>query len=160
MLAALRAGEPMVSFDPSGLSVRVLNGNGVSGSAGAMADRLSEDGFEIASVGDADRKDFALTTILVRPDTVAYGELIAGELGGQYPDKHSARRAAFERDKAALREIGVPIDQEIVAESYGAADFFDALTRAIARSTAASTPAGSRLRGRATLSRTLPPSNW
>lgn len=40
---------------------------------------------------------------------------IAGELGGQYPETQSARRAAFERDKAALREIGVPIDQEIVA---------------------------------------------
>ena len=40
---------------------------------------------------------------------------IAGELGGQYPDSQTARRAAFERDKAALREIGVPIDQEIVA---------------------------------------------
>jgi proteasome accessory factor B len=39
---------------------------------------------------------------------------IAGSLGGQYPDGHGARRAAFERDKAALREIGVPIDQEIV----------------------------------------------
>jgi len=40
---------------------------------------------------------------------------IAGELVGQYPESHTARRAAFERDKAALREIGVPIDQEIVA---------------------------------------------
>ncbi len=39
---------------------------------------------------------------------------IAGELHGQYPDGQSARRAAFERDKAALREIGVPIDQEVV----------------------------------------------
>ncbi|MFZ8998114.1 MAG: helix-turn-helix transcriptional regulator [Ilumatobacteraceae bacterium] len=40
---------------------------------------------------------------------------IADELAGQYPDGHSARRGAFERDKAALREIGVPIEQEIVA---------------------------------------------
>jgi predicted DNA-binding transcriptional regulator YafY len=40
---------------------------------------------------------------------------IAGELNGQYPDTDQARRAAFERDKAALREIGVPIETEIVA---------------------------------------------
>ena len=33
---------------------------------------------------------------------------------GQYPESQTARRAAFERDKAALREIGVPIEQEIV----------------------------------------------
>jgi LCP family protein required for cell wall assembly len=81
ILAALRAGEPMVDFNPSGLGVRVLNGNGVSGSAGTMADRLESEGFVIASVGDAERKDFATTTILVRPDTIAFGELIAGELG-------------------------------------------------------------------------------
>lgn len=40
---------------------------------------------------------------------------IADELDGQYPEAAQARRAAFERDKAALREIGVPIEQEIVA---------------------------------------------
>jgi predicted DNA-binding transcriptional regulator YafY len=40
---------------------------------------------------------------------------IASELDGQYPDDDKARRAAFERDKAALRDIGVPIDTEIVA---------------------------------------------
>jgi predicted DNA-binding transcriptional regulator YafY len=40
---------------------------------------------------------------------------IGAELAGQYPDKEGARRASFERDKAALREIGVPIETEIVA---------------------------------------------
>jgi proteasome accessory factor B len=39
---------------------------------------------------------------------------ISSELRGQYPDQEQARRAAFERDKAALREIGVPIDTEMV----------------------------------------------
>jgi predicted DNA-binding transcriptional regulator YafY len=39
---------------------------------------------------------------------------IAGELRGQYPEGEVARRQAFERDKAALRELGVPIDSEVV----------------------------------------------
>lgn len=39
---------------------------------------------------------------------------IGGELDGQYPDSERSRRAAFERDKAALRSIGVPIEQEVV----------------------------------------------
>jgi proteasome accessory factor B len=39
---------------------------------------------------------------------------IADALSGQYPEGHAARRGSFERDKATLREIGVPIDQEIV----------------------------------------------
>jgi len=34
---------------------------------------------------------------------------IADELAGQYPEGHDARRAAFERDKALLRQIGVEI---------------------------------------------------
>lgn len=39
---------------------------------------------------------------------------IAGDLVGQYPDADKARRASFERDKSALRDIGVPIETEIV----------------------------------------------
>lgn len=40
---------------------------------------------------------------------------IADALVGQYPEALQSRRATFERDKAALREIGVPIEQEIVS---------------------------------------------
>ncbi len=39
---------------------------------------------------------------------------IDGELEGQYPESEVARRAAFERDKATLREIGVPIETEFI----------------------------------------------
>jgi len=39
---------------------------------------------------------------------------IAGDLHGQYPENERSRRASFERDKAALRDIGVPIETEIV----------------------------------------------
>lgn len=42
---------------------------------------------------------------------------IAVEIG--YPEKHEAKRAAFERDKKLLREEGVPID--IVADPAGGA---------------------------------------
>ncbi len=39
---------------------------------------------------------------------------IADELAGMYPEAAGARRGAFERDKAALRDIGVPIETEVV----------------------------------------------
>ena len=39
---------------------------------------------------------------------------IAGEMQGQYPTAKPTLRAAFERDKAALREIGVPIEAEVL----------------------------------------------
>ena len=40
---------------------------------------------------------------------------ITGELEGQYAGKENTRRAAFERDKAALREIGVPIETTVLS---------------------------------------------
>jgi predicted DNA-binding transcriptional regulator YafY len=46
---------------------------------------------------------------------------IAGALDGQYPEKASNRRAAFERDKAALREIGVPIDTVVLSGHHAGA---------------------------------------
>jgi predicted DNA-binding transcriptional regulator YafY len=55
-----------------------------------------------------------LALLLETPEPKSLVE-IAGELEGQYPDTDQARRAAFERDKAALREIGVPIETEVVA---------------------------------------------
>lgn len=54
-----------------------------------------------------------LALLLETPKPLSLIE-IAGELTGQYPDKESTRRAAFERDKAALRDIGVPIDSDMV----------------------------------------------
>ena len=42
-------------------------------------------------------------------------EQIAFRLEGQYPDGEQARRAAFERDKALLRDLGVPIESEVLS---------------------------------------------
>lgn len=44
---------------------------------------------------------------------------IANAMSGQYPDDERPRRQAFERDKLALREIGVPIELEVrVGDEY------------------------------------------
>lgn len=42
---------------------------------------------------------------------------IASELSGQYPIGEAALRGAFERDKALLREIGVPLETEVLGGS-------------------------------------------
>lgn len=44
-------------------------------------------------------------------------EQISNELAGQYPPGDSAMRGAFERDKALLRDIGVPLESEVLAGS-------------------------------------------
>jgi predicted DNA-binding transcriptional regulator YafY len=40
---------------------------------------------------------------------------IANELGDQYPESESARRAAFERDKALMRGEGIPLAQTVLS---------------------------------------------
>lgn len=55
-----------------------------------------------------------LALLLETPRPLSLVE-IAAALDGQYAVGESARRAAFERDKAALREIGVPIETEVLA---------------------------------------------
>jgi proteasome accessory factor B len=41
-------------------------------------------------------------------------EDIANQLADQYPANHVARRGAFERDKSLLRDVGVPIETEVL----------------------------------------------
>lgn len=42
-------------------------------------------------------------------------EQIANELAGHYPPGEAAMRGSFERDKALLRDIGVPLETEVLA---------------------------------------------
>ncbi len=76
-LEAFKAGQ-QVSNEP--IRIRVLNGNGVAGAAAAMASRLEAEGFVVASVGDADRKDYAKTTIIV-PEGSDDGDEVITALG-------------------------------------------------------------------------------
>jgi proteasome accessory factor B len=52
-----------------------------------------------------------LLTLLLSTRRHLSFEEIRNELRGQYPENHEAARASFERDKALLRDEGVPIDQ-------------------------------------------------
>jgi predicted DNA-binding transcriptional regulator YafY len=57
-----------------------------------------------------------LLTLLLETRVPLTLKQIANELAGMYPDKAVALRGAFERDKALLRDIGVPIDVANVAQ--------------------------------------------
>ena len=45
-------------------------------------------------------------------------EEIVNQLGEQYPPGHAAMRGAFERDKSLLRDIGVPIETEVLGGAH------------------------------------------
>jgi hypothetical protein len=70
----------IMPVDRGPIRVQVLNGNGVDGSAGEMSDRLEEAGYEIAGIGNANEKDYSITTVLV-PEGSHDGDDIIGQLG-------------------------------------------------------------------------------
>lgn len=55
-----------------------------------------------------------LLTLLLETRVPLTLKQVSHELVGMYPDKHVALRGAFERDKALLRDIGVPIETEVL----------------------------------------------
>lgn len=81
VLQAFRSGQSLSAPPEGPLVLRVLNGNGVKGSAGQWSEYLAERGFEVASVGDADSSDFSETLILVPPGRLAAGEQVLTALG-------------------------------------------------------------------------------
>ncbi|MBI5089263.1 MAG: WYL domain-containing transcriptional regulator [Actinobacteria bacterium] len=56
----------------------------------------------------------SLLALLLERRTPLTLRQIADELSGMYPANQVARRGAFERDKALLRDVGVPIETEVL----------------------------------------------
>lgn len=81
MIVAFAEGEPLDLSSQEVLRLEVLNGNGVEGAAGRMSDLLEEQGFEVASIGEADNYDFETTTIIVRPEALASAQALVDLLG-------------------------------------------------------------------------------
>ena len=81
MIVSFANGSPLSVDAASLLRVEVLNGNGVEGAATRMGDLLAEQGFEVASVGDAERKDFETTTVIVRPESLDRAQDLVEKLG-------------------------------------------------------------------------------
>ena len=68
-------------------------------------------------MADALERITNLVALLMATRSPLTQEQIANELAGQYPEGDAAQRGAFERDKALLREIGVPIESEVLGGS-------------------------------------------
>jgi LCP family protein required for cell wall assembly len=80
-LAAFRAGEPLTAAVEGNGRVEVQNGNGVAGSAAAVADRLRGGGWEVVAVTSGEREDYAATVVVARPRYLSRAEAVAAFLG-------------------------------------------------------------------------------
>lgn len=90
MLANFRAGRALAEQP---IRLQVLNGNGVEGAATAMSGTLEASGFQIVAIGDAARKDYEQTTIIVPQgsdrgqsivDAIGFGEVQVGSVDNGY----------------------------------------------------------------------------
>jgi len=81
------AKAPVVPVHPlrprSSVSVLVLNGNGVSGAAGSLADRLDATGYHGVTAANAPRRDYARSVVLYRPGWEREARRLAHDAGVQ-----------------------------------------------------------------------------
>lgn len=68
-------------------------------------------------MADALERITNLVALLMATRAPMTQDQIVNALEGQYPAGDAAQRGAFERDKALLREIGVPLETEVLAGS-------------------------------------------
>lgn len=75
------AGPPLVT-PPERVQVRVLNGSGTPGEATRVAEALTEAGFQVVGVGNADRRDYTTTRVLHDPAYDESGRTLGAALAG------------------------------------------------------------------------------
>jgi hypothetical protein len=79
VIDAFAAGAPMTTEVQS--RIQVQNGNGIPGSAAAVAEVLAGAGFEVVGTLDSVRSDYQVTEIVAAATHLALAEAIADALG-------------------------------------------------------------------------------
>lgn len=70
--------------DKSEVSIRILNGSGVTGKASAVKDFLEELGWTVATIGNADNSDYASTEVRFKEDSRKFEDSIISDLSDKY----------------------------------------------------------------------------
>lgn len=89
-----------------GLSLRVLNGSGLTGRAGAAADFLKELGYAITSTGNADNFDYDKATITIKKDKEAKLATLKTDLATKYSVGTTSATLAASESYDALVIVG------------------------------------------------------
>ncbi len=92
------------------IRVEVLNGSGVAKAGWGLAESLRERGFDVVSIGNADRSDYQETLVLDRVGNPDYAVAVAKEL-----DTEPAFR---QRNEDLLLEVTVILGRD-QADRYG-----------------------------------------
>lgn len=71
-------------LDKSEVSIRILNGSGVTGKAAAVKDFLEGLGWKVVKIGNANSSDLATTEVRFKEDSRKFEDLIIGDLADKY----------------------------------------------------------------------------
>jgi len=80
-LAAFREGRPLSEAVAGNGTVEVQNGNGIAGSAGAVADVLRGAGWEVVGTTNSGREDYATTVVVAGGRHLTQAEAVVALLG-------------------------------------------------------------------------------
>ena len=75
---------PSTELKREDLTIQVLNGGGVAGTAGQMKTLLEEKGYTVSDVGNTEQYTYDETEIHVKADKEAYLALLTQDLSGEY----------------------------------------------------------------------------
>lgn len=100
--------SPATDLDRSEVSVRVLNGSGVSGKAASVRDFLEELGWTVDSIGNADADDYATTEVRYKEEFEDFADLIVEDLSSDY----DASASTDTLDSTASADIEVIVGVE------------------------------------------------
>ena len=112
LLKKIKDGLSLVSpidksgLDRSKLSITVLNGSGVEGTAGKAANILKDFGYNVASTGNADNYNYTGVTIKVKPDQSNFLNLLKQDLAKEYTIKSTSSDLSPDSSTDALIIIG------------------------------------------------------
>lgn len=76
--------SPVAAIKRTDIKIRVENGNGVPGSAGKLKTYMEGFGYNVAGVGNADKDNYANTSVFLPKELAAYKDLIKNDLKTNY----------------------------------------------------------------------------
>lgn len=75
---------PTPAIDKKTITIEVLNGSGIAGTAGNMKTFLEEKGYTVSGTGNAKNYEYEKTEIQTKEETASYSAFIASDLAGSY----------------------------------------------------------------------------
>jgi LCP family protein required for cell wall assembly len=124
-IAPKSAKAPELPVAPSDVSVRVLNGSGIAGKGGAVADALSQMGFAVQIIDDAPTADYATSVVQYATGDDAIAKAVAYAMKGTASPEGATLQESAGLD---MLTIIVGADQTSVDSIKVRADAVDPIT--------------------------------